>query len=120
MLNPFQVADVFQKALDCSTSCQTDRTVPTAASFRNSAGVSRFPPHNTTCWRAGLGKNRKKLQVEEERGAGWGLARGCEGVSAHQSGLWLSSLLSRRRGPSTVPRAPCNSTPLNSGGLLKL
>lgn len=49
-----------------------------------------------------------------------GLVKGCPGVTAHQSGLWLSGLLTGRRGPSTAPRAPCNSTPFSTGGLLKL
>lgn len=56
-----------------------------------------------------------------ERRAVWGCKR-MQGVGtrSHQSGLWLSSLLTGRQGPSIAPRAPCSSTPLNTEGLLKL
>lgn len=54
-------------------------------------------------------------------GRGWGGGWQADaGISAHQSGLWLSSLLTGRWGPSTAPRAPCTSSPLSTGELLEL
>lgn len=93
-----------------------------SASFRNSAEVS--PPHDTIFWRWRCQAGRGQEEVGGGEGAREeGLHGGCKrlqgAVSAHQSGLWLSGFLTGRQGPSTAPRAPCN-TPLNTGGLLKL
>lgn len=54
------------------------------------------------------------------KGCGYQKTEWTEGSIAYQSGLWLSSLLTGRQGPSTASWASCSSAPLRAGGLLKL
>lgn len=91
-------------------------------------GGSQFLPHSeiqlgtpSTSWRLRRQPGRDSRQHRVAEGRGWGGGWQADaGVSAHQSGLWLSSLRTGRWGPGTAPRASCNSSPLSTGELLQL